>query len=130
MGEGGERRIRRGGVHGHGIGEGMSEQGCPSVGLVCFFVETHRAVDDGMPGNHDKHRLTCAPGRIRCKSYQLANFFPARTVAVAVLSHVLRKRGLEIEEDIARWVNDITSGKVDYRDFEEVVEILEKQDEE
>lgn len=57
------------------------------------------------------------------KNYQLANFFPARAVAVGCLYMVLKKRGILVHNR-DRWVDDITSGKVDAEDFEEVLEEL------
>lgn len=61
-----------------------------------------------------------------CKNYRLANFFPARAVAVGLVYNVLRQRGLKIEENPADWIDHLTGGKVDVRDFEEVVEELRK----
>lgn len=57
------------------------------------------------------------------KNYQLANFFPARAVAVGCLYMVLKKRGMLVHNR-DRWVDHITSGKVDVEDFEEVLEEL------
>jgi hypothetical protein len=76
-----------------------------------------------------KHGASAAnlkPGRSSCKNYQLANFFPARAVAVGVLYDVFRMRGLEVEQHLGVWVSYVTSEKVDRRDFEEVLEELEK----
>lgn len=60
-----------------------------------------------------------------CKDYQLANLFPARTVAVAVVWVELRSRGLEAGKDGPVWVEEVAGGKVDGRDFEEAVAILD-----
>lgn len=57
----------------------------------------------------------------RCKNYRLANFFPARAVAAGCLFVVLTARGLQIPASQERWLDDITSGKVDMEDFEEVL---------
>ena len=62
-----------------------------------------------------------------CKNYQLANLFPARAVAVGCVWVVMAERGLKVEEDIRKWVDGITSGKVDLGDFEEVLEELRKK---
>lgn len=57
----------------------------------------------------------------RCKNYRLANFFPARAVAAGCLFVVLTARGLQIPVSTERWLDDITSGKVDMEDFDEVL---------
>ena len=64
--------------------------------------------------------------RLRCKDYRLTNLFPARAVSVGCLYLVLEERGLRIPEDLENWLDDITSGKVDREDFEEVLEALKK----
>ncbi|KAL8730280.1 MAG: hypothetical protein Q9166_004163 [cf. Caloplaca sp. 2 TL-2023] len=61
-----------------------------------------------------------------CKDYQLANLFPARAVALAVVWVVLADRGLRVEKGLIEWVKDVGSDKIDVEDFEEVVEILRK----
>lgn len=55
------------------------------------------------------------------------NFFPPRAVAVGCLYVVMMKRGMQVEKR-DRWVDDITSGKVDPEDFEEVFEELTRRD--
>lgn len=45
---------------------------------------------------------------------------------MGVLYDVLRNRGLQIEEQGVDWVSHITSGKVDYEDFEEVIAELKR----
>jgi len=62
--------------------------------------------------------------RYSCKNYRLANLFPARAVALGCLFVVMQERGLRITEGRTKWVDDISSRKVDYEDFEEVVEAL------
>lgn len=62
----------------------------------------------------------------RCKDYQLANLFPARTVALGVVYRALEDRGLKVGVETKEWVKDIGSGKVDIEDFEEVIDILKK----
>ena len=62
----------------------------------------------------------------RCKNYNLSNLFPARAVALGCVYKALQDRGLSIREDLRRWVDQITSGKVDLEDFEEVIEELRK----
>ena len=62
----------------------------------------------------------------RCKDYRLANLFPARAVALGCLYVVMEDRGLKITENVADWVDDITGGKVDMEDLEEVVQELRK----
>lgn len=57
----------------------------------------------------------------RCKNYRLANFFPSRAVAAGCLFVVLTARGLQIPASQERWLDDITSGKVEMEDFEEVL---------
>lgn len=57
----------------------------------------------------------------RCKNYRLANFFPARAVAAGCLFVVLTARGLQIPASRERWLDDITSGKVDIEDLDEVL---------
>ncbi|KAL8940173.1 MAG: hypothetical protein Q9216_002961 [Gyalolechia sp. 2 TL-2023] len=61
-----------------------------------------------------------------CKSYQLANLFPARTVALCVVYMVLEDRGLKIDVEVKEWIEDVGSGKVDIEDFDEVNEIMKK----
>ena len=72
-----------------------------------------------------------------CKDAQLANYFPARAVAVACLYVVLGERGiqiggalgergLQIGGAVDEWVQSITSGKVDSEDFEEAVAALKR----
>ena len=63
-------------------------------------------------------------GSKRCKNYQLANFFPARAIALGCLYAVMEERGLRTASDQNEWVNDISSRKVDKEDFEEVLDIL------
>lgn len=62
----------------------------------------------------------------RCKNYQLATLFPARTVALGVVWTVLAETGLKMEREVGEWVKDIGSRKVDVEDFEDVVEVLKK----
>lgn len=65
--------------------------------------------------------------RDRYKNYHLANFFPARVVAAGCLHRVMRRRGLSVENR-DQWVSNITGGKVDSEDFEEVLFELGKID--
>ena len=60
-----------------------------------------------------------------CKNPQLANLFPARTVAVACLFVVLGERGLEVRGSRGEWVRDVTNRKVDEEDFSEAVAVLD-----
>lgn len=62
----------------------------------------------------------------RCKNYQLANLFPARVVALGCLYIVMEERGLSTAKVRNEWVDDIASRKVDYEDFEDVLEVLKK----
>lgn len=41
---------------------------------------------------------------------------------------VLEDRGLRFKDDVREWVKDVGSGKVDLEDFEEVAEILKKEE--
>ena len=61
-----------------------------------------------------------------CKNYQLANLFPARAVALGCVYEALNEKGLTVKEDIAEWVDHISSGKVDLEDFEEVTLEIQK----
>ena len=61
-----------------------------------------------------------------CKNYQLANLFPARAVALGCVYAALNERGLTVKEDMAAWVDHISSGKVDLEDFEEVTLEIQK----
>ncbi|KAI4215765.1 MAG: hypothetical protein LQ351_001752 [Letrouitia transgressa] len=61
-----------------------------------------------------------------CKSYQLANHYPARAVALGCVYTTLRAKGLLSADDPTAWVRDIGSGKVDVEDFAEVVEELRR----
>jgi hypothetical protein len=61
----------------------------------------------------------------RCKDYQLANLFPARTVAAAVVWVTLKSRGLEAGKNGRAWVDEVAGGKVDEQDFGEAVAVLE-----
>ena len=62
----------------------------------------------------------------RCKNYQLANLFPARVVALGSVYVAMSEKGLSTEEDMAEWVDQISSGKADVEDFREVVLELQK----
>ncbi len=55
----------------------------------------------------------------RCKTYELASFFPARAVALAIVYVVMEDTGLTVTKNIPEWVEDVGSGKVDSEDFEE-----------
>ena len=57
----------------------------------------------------------------RCRNYQLANLFPPRAVALACVYKALELKGLIIKEEIAEWTDQISSGKVDAEDLEEVI---------
>ena len=59
-----------------------------------------------------------------CKSFQLANLFPARVVAAACLFVVLGERGLQFRGSVEEWVQSVTNRKVDSEDFHEAVAIL------
>ena len=61
---------------------------------------------------------------IRCKNYQLSNFVPARVLAVACTYVTFQVYGLNIGSDKSIWLEEVTSGKVDMEDFDEVVNIL------
>lgn len=70
-----------------------------------------------------------------CKNYRLANFFPARAIMAGCLHLVLQQRQTRLlddggtsasNKDKARWLDDITSGKVDAEDFDEALEELRK----
>lgn len=67
-----------------------------------------------------------ADKRSRCKDFQLANLFPARTVALGAVYTGLDNRGLRIDVELKEWVKDVGSGKVDTEDLEEVIEILKR----
>lgn len=56
----------------------------------------------------------------------MANLFPPRVIALAVLYVVMRSRGLLEEVDRASWTRHISGQKVDFEDFEEAVEYLQK----
>jgi hypothetical protein len=60
----------------------------------------------------------------RCKEFRLAVMFPARAVAVGCLFVVLVESGVSVVGDREEWVREITSGKVEFVDFEEVVDEL------
>ena len=62
----------------------------------------------------------------RCKNYQLANLFPARAVALGCVYTAMIDKGLSIGEEMAEWVDQISSGKVDVEDFREVILELQK----
>lgn len=63
----------------------------------------------------------------RCKKYQLANLFPARAVALACVCEALYGHGLILGEDHRGWVDRVSSGKVDFEDFEEVTQELQRK---
>lgn len=64
-----------------------------------------------------------------CKDFQFANYFPPRATAVACLYVVFGAKGLHVRGIAERWVYDITSGKVDKEDFDEIVAALRKPQE-
>ncbi|KAL8968738.1 MAG: hypothetical protein Q9183_002323, partial [Haloplaca sp. 2 TL-2023] len=59
-----------------------------------------------------------------CKDYQLANLFPARAIAVAVVYAVMEDRGLRMASETYEWVKDVSSSKVDFEDFMEASNLL------
>ena len=60
-------------------------------------------------------------------SYKICNFFPARSVAAACLFHVALRRGLKIGDGSTKeWVKRLTGGKVEYEDFVEALEEIDK----
>ncbi|MCJ1312309.1 hypothetical protein MMC25_005983 [Agyrium rufum] len=60
------------------------------------------------------------------KDYRLALLFPQRDVALGCLFLALQERGLELDLDVASWIDEISSGKVVEEDFNEVVDLLKK----
>ncbi|KAI9874799.1 MAG: hypothetical protein M1830_009257 [Pleopsidium flavum] len=61
-----------------------------------------------------------------CKNYQLAIFYPARAIAAACLYVAFNERGLHVTEDMSRWLEEVTSGRVDRADFDEILVELAK----
>lgn len=61
---------------------------------------------------------------VRCKIYELINFFPSRTVALAALCVVMKSKGLLDNVDLASWTANLTGSKVDYNDLKETVELF------
>ena len=67
----------------------------------------------------------------RCKNYDVAEFYPARAVAVASLFLAMDERGLNVGEgmqELQEWIDDVSGGKVDVEDFWEVVGLLRKSE--
>ncbi|KAH0544850.1 hypothetical protein FGG08_001079 [Glutinoglossum americanum] len=60
------------------------------------------------------------------QSYQLANYFPARTIAAACLYVTLREKGLRVTQSVGSWLEEVTGGRVDAGDFHDVVAELEQ----
>ena len=67
--------------------------------------------------------------RGRCKNYEVAEFYPARAVAIVSLFLAMDERGLSVGEgtqELQVWIDDTSGGKVDAEDFWEVVGLLRK----
>ncbi|KAL6717408.1 hypothetical protein ACLMJK_005323 [Lecanora helva] len=62
-----------------------------------------------------------------CKNYQLANLYPARAVALGCVFVVMEDRGLATVRDKREWTNAICGRKVDFDDFEEVIDLLKSE---
>ncbi|KAL1647374.1 hypothetical protein SLS58_002702 [Diplodia intermedia] len=62
-----------------------------------------------------------------CKNYQLANYFPAKTVTAACIYIILRDRGLLRGIDTKSWLKDKVSRSIEMEDFEEAVSNMDKQ---
>ncbi|KAI9839562.1 MAG: hypothetical protein M1819_002188 [Sarea resinae] len=56
-----------------------------------------------------------------CKNYQLANFFPARAVAAACLYRALQAHRLIGPNNVTKWLEEVTSGRVDRADFDDIL---------
>ncbi|OCL06149.1 hypothetical protein AOQ84DRAFT_83055 [Glonium stellatum] len=56
-----------------------------------------------------------------CKNYQLSNFFPARALAAACVYVTFQDYGFNVGGDRSTWLEEVTSGKVDIEDFDEVL---------
>ncbi|KAI9820698.1 MAG: hypothetical protein M1827_005067 [Pycnora praestabilis] len=63
-----------------------------------------------------------------CENYQLANFFPARAVAAACLHMTLKERGMKFGSNPQVWLEDVTSGRVELADFEEILGELKQNE--
>lgn len=61
---------------------------------------------------------------IRCKSYQLANYFPAKTIAAGCVYIVLKNRGLLLEVHAGTWLKEKIGRSIEMEDFEEAISIL------
>ena len=59
-----------------------------------------------------------------CKYYQIVNFFPARAIALGSLYVTLLENGLNIPVDVGQWTKEISGRKVDFEDFEEIIQLL------
>ena len=53
--------------------------------------------------------------------YSFVSLFPARAVAAACLYSVLQDQGLRISNDTAAWLDEVTNGRVDKDDLDEVL---------
>ncbi|KAL9633322.1 MAG: hypothetical protein Q9164_004765 [Protoblastenia rupestris] len=62
--------------------------------------------------------------QVSCKYYQIVNFFPARAIALGSLYVTLLENGLNVPVDVSQWAKDISGRKVDFEDFEEIVQLL------
>ena len=68
------------------------------------------------------------------KKEGMVDLFPARVVAVGALFVGLKKKGMHLthEDESSRlrdWVDEVTSGKVEFEDFEELVTMMKGSDE-
>ncbi|KAF4313938.1 hypothetical protein GTA08_BOTSDO00512 [Botryosphaeria dothidea] len=59
-----------------------------------------------------------------CKSYQLANYFPAKTIAAGCVYIVLKNRGLLLEVHAGTWLKEKIGRSIEMEDFEEAISIL------
>lgn len=59
---------------------------------------------------------------------QLVNFFPARAIALSCLYVEVQERTLNLMGDVRLWLQDVSSRKVHWEDFEEICQILLQAD--
>ena len=57
----------------------------------------------------------------RCMSYDLANLYPARAVAAGCVWLTMEERGWRTGLETRKWLDRITSGKVDVEDLQEIL---------
>jgi hypothetical protein len=96
--------------------------------VLCFYgrIANPRKICDLMNEGTTQINILELLTLNRLQNYQLANYFPARTIAAACFYMTLREKGLRVTQNVDYWLEEVTSGRVDVEDFHDVVVELEQ----